>query len=79
MMPMDSKPTVELPFWKGLAYALIVTAAFATVITIWLYARPAGCQYCHPQVCFDSQVCGPGCVCAKTGSNPSGICAGILP
>lgn len=38
--------------------------------------KVAYCAYCYPGTCYTSLICGK-CVCLKTGTNTSGVCASI--
>jgi hypothetical protein len=57
----------------------IVTAAivFAAAFAIGNYAAPpkAKCAWCYSGTCYDSSICGSGCVCVKRGLDLSGECA----
>lgn len=41
---------------------------------VWAYATEAECAYCTQMTCYDSSVCGAGCVCAKSQGSTSGYC-----
>ena len=52
-------------------------AAILAAIGILAWAMPGHCAYCYPYACFDSTICGPGCVCAKINGGLQGICAAV--
>lgn len=61
---------------RNLFVMLACAAGFAAAENVARPA-PAECLYCYSGTCYNSSICGRGCVCMKEGRAPSGTCVGF--
>ena len=55
---------------------VISAIVFASAFAVGNYVAPpkAKCAWCYSGTCYNSSICGSGCVCVKRGYSPSGEC-----
>lgn len=56
-------------------FAWVVAAVFFVAIVFWV--TRGECAWCASFPCFNSSVCGSGCVCLKVGGEMQGSCVSI--
>jgi hypothetical protein len=56
-------------------WTLMAAAIVVLVGSIW--AARAECAFCSPYECYNSAMCGGGCLCLKRGMDLTGSCVSV--
>lgn len=64
---------------RNRAIIIVLAGVAVLVIAIGMAFKPsrARCTWCYSGQCWDSGICGQGCLCLKRGLDVSGYCYGV--